>query len=142
MRILALAPNIVGGLEGEECGREVGFDKGHRASVLEQPHHGAIFGMWFVDVPRISYRAVIALDLYRVLQRDWNAREWALEIALLLCPTFTFGEQDLRHAVGLFLCLRCDFAVCADDVNGVGDLVVDILNKLLDRLLKDGAFLR
>jgi hypothetical protein len=35
-----------------------------------------------------------------------------------------------------------DFAVCAQDIDGAGDLLVDILDKLLDGFAEDGAFLR
>ena len=141
MWVLALAPDVVCGFERKKRGRQVGLDERHGASILQYFHHDSIFCSRFPNIPRIADRDIEALDLYGVLQRDRNAGKWSFEIHLLLCPLLGFGEEYLRHAIRLLLCLDRDFAVCAQDIDGAGDLLVDILDELLNGFAEDGAFL-
>jgi len=111
-------------------------------SFLQQPHHRPILGIRLSTVAREPHGDIKARDLYRVLQRHGYSRQWALQIDLVFRPCLSFREQYLRHTVCLLLCLYCYLAVCAQDIDGTGDLLVHILDELLDWLAEDGAFLR
>jgi hypothetical protein len=75
--------------------------------------------------------------MHRVLQRDWNTRQWALEVNLGLQPGLGLGNQQLGDAVGALLGALGNLAVGAEDIDGVDCGVVDVLDEILDGLVKD-----
>ena len=141
MGVSALAPNIVSRFEGQEGGGEVRFHKGYSPSVFEEAHHRPIFSIRFPSMCREANSDVKAFDLYRILERDGDACQRALQVALFGRPFFSFGEENLGCTVSLFVCLDCDFAIGAEDVDGVSDILLDILDKLLDGFAKNRALL-
>lgn len=58
------------------------------------------------------------------------------------CPLFRLGKEDLGCAVGLFVRFERDFAVGAEDVDRVCDVLLNILDEVLNGLAEDRAFLR
>jgi hypothetical protein len=86
-------------------------------------------------------RNIETLDLDGVLERDWNTGKRALQIDLVLSPMLSFRKQNLGSAVCLVVCLERYFGVGAQDVDGVGDTLVDILDEVLDGLAENGALL-
>lgn len=102
--------------------------------ILQQLNHGAILS---VRLPRVTRKAdgnVKSLHLNRVLQRHRNASQRALEVDLLLGPFLGLREQYLGYTVRLLVCLECHFPIRSQDIDGVCNLLVDILDELLDGL--------
>lgn len=141
MWVLAPSPDIVGRFEGEQGGWQVGLDKGDRACIFQQAHHWPIFSVWFPSVRREADGDVEALHLNGVLERDGNAGQRPLQVALLGRPFLGFGKEDLGRAVGLLLRFQSDLAVSAQDVDGAGDALLHILHEVLYGLAEDRALL-
>ena len=142
MRVLGLAPDVVRRLEGEQRGGQIGLDEGHCSGVLQQTHHRPIFSIRLPRVRREADTDIEALDLDGVLQRHGYACQRAFQVALLGRPFFGFGEEDLGRAIRLLVGFEGDFAVCAEDIDRVGDILLDVLYEVLDGFAEDGALLR
>lgn len=91
---------------------------------------------------REAYTDVEALYLHRVLQRHGYACQRTLQVALFCRPFFGFREEDFGRTVRLLVGFEGDFAVSAEDVNGVRNVLLDVLDKVLDGLAEDRTFLR
>jgi hypothetical protein len=141
VRVLALTPDIVGRFKREKSCGKVGFDKGHGTSIFQKLHHGTIFGIWLSCVLGEADGAVKTLDLNRVLERDGDSGKRTLQVNLVLGPLLSLGKQNLSGTVGLVMCLERYFGVGTQDVDGVGDALVDILDEVLNGLTKNGALL-
>ena len=141
MRVLAWTPDVVGRFKGKQSCGQVGLDKGDCACVFQEAYHRPVFGIRFPGVRREADGDVEAFHLHRVLERDGDACQRTLQVALIGRPFFGFGEENFGRAVGLFVRFERDFAVGAEDVDGVRDVLLDILDKVLDRLAEYAALL-
>jgi hypothetical protein len=86
-------------------------------------------------------RDIETLDLDGVLERNWDTGKRTLQIDLVLSPLLSLRKQNLGSAVCLVVCLERYFGVGAQNVDGVSDTLVDILDEVLDGLAENGALL-